>query len=251
MGVKKSFAQGAREYKEIYFGSWELPPIPLVFSAIVGAAVGFGVTGGIDGFKELDATPQTGQEIAIQQHTAALKVLQEKRDAYRAVQGDAHFIPSPLGNIIDIPEQDQSNQASAVALEENYHSLLNDFVAAVHLDKRLNEQDAKTLVTSFEAAHGAVEDLTNFAPVDYNDLMEARAALEKTEGASQMSAQDQATFINDKADGFADSGLFWGTTAGGAGAPLALAILFAIFGGTLRRWELDQPKPKQKSGFNH
>jgi len=251
MSAGKSFAKGAREYKDFYFESWTLPPLPLIFSAMIGAAAGFGVTGTIDNFKELEATPQLGQEIAIKQHSEALTVLQEKRDAYRGMQGAAHFTPSPLGNIIDISEEDKNHQASAVELEENYHGLLRDFVAAVHLDKRLNEQDANTLVASFESAHGNVEDLTDFAPIDYNDLMEARAALTETEGVDGMSAQEQAHFINEKADGIADSKLFWKIAGTGAGAPLALAILLSIFGGPLRRLEQGVPKSKTKSGFNH
>ena len=247
---KQAFAKGARGYAEI-FGEVlvEAPPVPFIAAAILGAAVGGASIGVIDATKPLDDTPQLGQEIAIDQYEAALDVLSEKRDAYRKAQGSSYFTPGPLENIIDVTEDDKGNKDAAVAAETSYKSLLDSFVSSVHLDARLNEEDAKGLLDSFEQAHGQIEDVTSFEyELDYNDLMEARASSELAQDASD---ENKAKQINQLADTNLEEN-FWMISGVTAGVPFALAIIFGLMGGTLRRWEKNEPKKrKPKSGYQH
>ena len=248
MGLKKSFAKGALGYQsgmKEFFN--ECGPIPIIFAGILGAGIGLGSTFAVDAFKPLENQPQLGQEIAIQQHQAALVQLEQQHNVLKNAQSAAHFTPQALGSIIELSEEDRGNSGAALEIQNNYNRLLNAFVTSVHVDKRLNEADAQQLLTAFENAHGRVDAVTDFNKrLDYNDLYEARAwAAENTTG----SETDIAKAVNQRAGETNEWNSFW--TVGGttAALPFLTMILFGLMGGTLRRWERDQPKPK--SGINH
>lgn len=247
---KQAFAKGARGYAKV-FGEVlvEAPPAPFIISAILGAAVGGAGIGLIDLAKPLDDTPQLGQEIAIEQYESALNVLSEKRDVYRQAQGSAYFTPGPLENIIEVTEDDKGNKNSAIEAETSYKSLLDSFVSSVHLDARLNEKDAKSLLDNFEQAHGQIEDVTSFEhELDYNDLMDARASDELAQDAPDMNKAQQINRLSNT--NLEES--FWTIAGGAAGTPFILAILFGLMGGVFERWEKNEPKKrKPKSGYQH
>jgi len=176
-------------------------------------------------------------------------VLSEKRDAYRDAQGSAYFTPGPLENIIEVTEDDKGNKNSAIEKETAYKSLLDSFVSSVHLDERLNERDAKSLLDNFEQAHGQIEDVTTFEyELDYNDLMDARASDELAQDAPDVSKAKQ---INQLSNTNLEES-FWTIAGSAAGTPFILAILFGLMSGVFKRWEKNEPKKrKPRTGYQH
>lgn len=250
MGLKKSFAKGARSYqsgmKEFFD---ECGPVPIFLAGIIGAGVGFGSSLAVDGFKPLENQPQMGQEVAVQQHQAALVQLEQQHNALQNAQSAAHFTPQALGSIIELSEEDRGNSGAAVETRNNYDRLLNAFVTSVHVDKRLNETDAQQLLTAFENAHGQIDDVTDFkASLDYNDLHEARAWVAENVTGSET---DIAMAVNKRADQTNEWSTFWTVGSGAAALPFLTMILFGLMGGTLRRWESGQPKPKKTGKYAH
>lgn len=250
MGLKKSFAKGARGYQnemKAFFNEWG--PVPVFLAGILGAGIGFGTTFAVDGFKPLEDRPQLGQEIAVQQHEAALVQLEQQHNALKTAQSAAHFTPQALGTIIELSEEDRGNSGAALEIKNNYDRLLNAFVTSVHVDKRLNEADAQKLLTAFEKAHGRVDDVTDFQKsLDYNDLLEARAwAAENVTG----SETDIAMAVNERAGKTREWSTFWTVGGGTAALPFLTMILFGLMGGTLQRWEREEPKPKKPGKYTH
>ena len=248
MGLKKSFASKANGYqrgmKEIFY---ECGPVPVFLAGILGAGIGFGTTFAVDAYKPLESQPQLGQEIAVQQHQAALVQLEQQHNTLKNAQSAAHFTPQALGSIIELSEEDRGNSGAALEIQNHYNKLLNAFVTSVHVDKRLNEADAQQLLTAFENAHGRVDAVTDFKKgMDYNDLYEARAWAAENVTGSEM---EIATAINERAGETNEGKTFWTIGSTTAALPFLTMILFGLMGGTLRRWERDQPKPK--SGINH
>jgi len=249
MGIKKSFAKKALNYNRSLGRAIDDTPLPIIVFGLAGLTVAFGGGWAIDAYKPLENQPQMGQEASIQQHQSALTQLQETRDALRTVQGDDHFTPQLLNSIIEAPENQANNDDGAERLKDDYNRMLNAFVGSVHIDSRLNEADAQKLLTDFESAHGAVDKVTSFAALDYNDLYEARTWAEK-HGQDGNELQ-QAQAINERADKTREWGVFLGGGIGTFIGPWLLMLLIAIPGGTLRRWEKETPKPKKTGKYTH
>ena len=248
MGVKKTFAKKALNYNRKMGHAFNESPGPLALSLLAGAAVAFGGGYAVDAYKPLENQPQMGQEASIQQHQTALTQLQEQRDALISAQGNENFTPGLLTSIIETAPADQAEKAQAERLATEYNRMMEAFIGSVHIDTRLNEQDAKQLVTAFEAAHGDVDDVTSFQKLDYNDLFEARSwAAEEANSGSEL---ERAKAVNERADQTREWGAFLGGGIGTAAAPWLLMLLIAIPGGMLRRWETEKPKPK-KTQFKH
>jgi len=251
MSFRKSFAKKANSYQrgmknymneaDIFF---VVPPL------IIGAALGLGGAFSTDVLKPLDSQPHMGQEIAVQQHQAALTQLKEQQNALKEAQSAAHFTPQSLGTIIELSAEDQSNKGNAIEIQNQYSSMLDAFVTSVHVDKRLNETDAKNLMETFETAHGAIEDVTSFhTALDYNDLDEARAWVD--ERAADEDEQFLARSINSRASEVNEKSAFLAVGGTAALLPFLLSLLLATMGGPLKRWERDVPKPKNTGKFNH
>jgi hypothetical protein len=250
MGLKKSFAKKANSYQRSMKNYLSEADILFVIPpAILGAALGFGSSFAIDTLKPLDNQPHMGQEIAVQQHQAALTQLEQQHKALQDAQSAAHFTPQSLGEIIPLTEEDQSNKGSAIEIQKQYESMLDAFVTSVHVDKRLNEADAKSLMEAFEATHGDIEEVTSFTGLDYNDLDEARAwAGEPSEAVSE---KELAQSINKYADQTHEQGTSLMIGGGAAVLPFLISILFAMMGGPLRRWETETPKPTKPGKYTH
>ena len=251
MGLKKSFAKNANSYqREMKDALTEVGPLVLFPAAIIGVAIGFGGLTATDAFKPVNDDPHLGQGIAIQQHQAAITELAQQHKALQDAQSAAHFTPQSLGTIIDLSEEDQNNKGTAIETESHYKTLLDAFVTSVHVDKRLNEADAQTLLQAFETEHGDIEDVTSFKNgLDYNDLDEARAQVgDRQNGESE---QEFAQSINKQADKANDWTAFWVVGGTTTALPFLASILFAMMGGPLRRWERDVPKPRNNGKFNH
>lgn len=251
MGLKKSFAKKANSYQRGMRGYLnDGGPMAFIPPAIVGAIIGFGSTLATDSLKPVNDQPQMGQEIAVQQHQAALTQLAQQHKALQKAQSAAHFTPQSLGTIIELSEEDQNNKGTAIELENRYHTLLDAFVTSVHVDQRLNEANAKSLLQAFEAEHGAIEDVTSFqAGLDYNDLDEARAWV--GDPSSGESEKERAQRINNRADETNESNTFWTVGSTAAALPFLISILFAMMSGPLRRWEYEQPKPQKPGKYTH
>lgn len=250
-GLKKKFGEKALGYNKIMGECLaEVPPFPIFVAGILGLATGSLTMLSTDALKPLEDQPQMGQEIAIQQHTEALNTLEEQRNAFVQAQSASHYTPESLSSLITLSDEDKNNTGDAIATEEQYNDLLTAFVTAVHVDKRLNEVDAQNLISNFENTHGQVEDVTDFKyGIDVNDLMEARAQVEQYQDLTE---KERAEAINAQAASANDWETFVTVGGGTAGFPFVASILILMFGGTLKRWRDDKPKPKHNTGkFNH
>ena len=246
MTIKQTFAKTALGYKDEMTSVFkETGPAPVFITTGLAALIGLTAELTKDAVKPLDNHVTTGQEQAIDTYAQALTQLAEQRDALATSQ---YAQPESLTSFSFATPDIENNRDVSEKMQEQYTSLLNDFAVAVHVDERLNETDAKTLLTAFEEQHGALEDVTLFkTSLDYNDLSEARNFI-KQNNFNYDSEEERAQYINIFAKDTFPSKTFITTGIGMALLPYLLLALIAGARKPLENWRdgnpLKQPKIK-------
>lgn len=249
-GIKQKFAKFALGHNEFWSEGFKVAgPVPLMLMGVMGAAIGGLSIPVTDAVKGLEDTPQIGQEVALEQYDGVLEQLSSVRAELNDVKGAAHQMPETLGNMLNLEGADAAEKQSSTETQARYDQLRDGFVTSVHLDQRLNEEDVKDLLTEFETAHGAIEDVTSFAyGLDYNDLNEARLWAADLSDSSEL---DKAKAINERADEVheGDIPLIVGGVA--SGLPLLLMLLISLARRPLTNWSQGRPAVPKSQKFQH
>ncbi len=250
-GLKQRFAEKVLNYvgsfrDEVLYDE-ETFTTAAFLSVALGAAVGgVGIGAVMDNMDAIDATPQIGQEVSIQQHTEALATLQAQRDVLSDHEGYIPPAVSSLENLIEVPQVTQDTRDDYEVQQDKYKGLMDDFMTSVHLDTRLNEADVMELVETFEDTHGAVEFVTSFDDgVDYADIMESRARTSAQEFDSEL---EKAQFVNEAASGFSKNNFNFYGALGFSVLPWLLFFAGAAAERPLGRWKRGETK---RSGYKH
>lgn len=190
--------------------------------------------------QDLDNSAKPGNEIAVQEYTDAIEIL-ENFDQ----NAEKYYTPSGLGDILSLENKQRQRTDQTGIAAEQFETLNSKFGESVILDQRLSEQQKYDLVHEFEKRVGDFEGLTGLYEPDYADIDEARAVV-IGKSSDRETAQDVISTTGEvlRAD------LIFKTA--GVGASIALLALLG-FAGNRRRlesWASEKPYKKTPK-FRH
>jgi hypothetical protein len=246
MGIKKIITKPALGFHKFWEDGVRVTDGvgPFVLSALFGITTGLSSGPLQDALRPIEDVPLTGQEQALQQYDAVLTTLAEQ---HNTLTGRTHSTqPGALSELLGEATAPSEQTADIDNLRTHYNNQLEKFITAVAVDERLNEADIQNLLTRFESEHGQINEITEFAAPDYDDISESRALT-----VSIQDEKERATAVFNKSNETNSS--LAGDLGSGVGAFLLPWLLYLGIGAGRRRledWEAGKKAPR-KSGFNH